>query len=477
MGGPATDVATRLAGARAPKPSYPELPSRSPWIAQLEPYGPARPLAADLTTDVAIVGAGIAGVATAFFALRATACHVALIERDRVAGGATGRNAGQLTTYFERPLGSIAEEFGADLAVEGQRDLDEAHDLLDLMADETGASVRIERFTGHMGMFSLNHVLVHLRNNQVRAAGGLRREACVVSEDAPFLRDIPAEYAELYDVVPQTTVRELLETDDDRYRAVLSDRKGCANSGLLVQQVLAALERRYPDRFVYADRTPVTRILLGPGTASLQAGGRTVKASRVVLCTNGFVDHVVEDAAGRPVQLHPDQRVVGTIGYMAAFFEPTPRTPAAFSYIRNVEIGGDVPYVYVTRRTYDLPNGGGSPTLTCMGGPEWPVADGSWRADLPYPGELLATMDRQVRPFAQPARAPGLPYDFQWHGLMGYMPGRIRVIGAHPRHSELLYNLGCNGVGFLPSIHGAREIARILAGEPRARSIFDPREL
>jgi glycine/D-amino acid oxidase-like deaminating enzyme len=84
-------------------------------------------------------------------------------------------------------------------------------------------------------------------------------------------------------------------------------------------------------------------------------------------------------------------------------------------------------------------------------------------------------MDAEVRPFAQPARPPGRPYDFAWHGLMGYMDGRIRVIGAHPRHPELLYNLGCNGVGFLPSIHGGDKVARLLGGRSEPASIFDPR--
>ena len=41
--------------------------------------------------------------ATAFFVLRETPHSVLLIERNRVARGATGRNAGQMTTYFERP--------------------------------------------------------------------------------------------------------------------------------------------------------------------------------------------------------------------------------------------------------------------------------------------------------------------------------------------------------------------------------------
>ncbi len=58
----------------------------------------------DGAADVVVVGAGIAGVATTFFILRNTNKSVFLVERDRVARGATGTNAGQLTTYFERPL-------------------------------------------------------------------------------------------------------------------------------------------------------------------------------------------------------------------------------------------------------------------------------------------------------------------------------------------------------------------------------------
>ena len=447
----------------------------------MAPDGPVRPLEADTSTDVAIVGAGIAGVATAFFTLRSTSKRVLLIERDRVARGATGRNAGQLTTYFERPLFDIAAEFGIEAAVDGQRAFDDAHDLMDLMGAEAGTDVRVERFVGHMGMFSLNHLQIHLSNGLVRREGGLRPEPCVVSEEAAFLGDIPAEFASLYEVVPQARIRELLETDDDRYRAVLSDVKGCANAGLFVQQVLAWLERTYPDRLRYVDETIVGRVVVrGSGGVVVHARGHEISADHVVLCTNGFTDHVVEDEAGEPIRLHERQQIVGTIGYMAAFFEQRMRLPAAMSYIRNVEIGGDVPYVYVTRRTYDrAATGHGTSsmvpsTLTCMGGPEWPI-DGEWVRDAPFPGALLDTMDAIIRPFAQPSRPAGQPYDFQWHGLMGYMSGRVRVIGAHPGRPALLYNLGCNGVGFLPSIHGGRQIARMLSGERLPPSIFDPR--
>ena len=143
------------------------------------------------------------------------------------------------------------------------------------------------------------------------------------------------------------------------------------------------------------------------------------------------------------------------------------------SYIRNTAIGGENPYVYVTRRTYDRAHH--TVTLTCMGGPEHPFHEPVYDPDAPFPGALLCAMDEQVRPFAQPARPAGRPYDFHWHGLMGYNDSGIRVVGAHPRHRRLLYNLGCNGVGFLPSVCGGHRVGRLLAGEQLPPSIFDPR--
>jgi glycine/D-amino acid oxidase-like deaminating enzyme len=459
--------------SRAPRPAYVDQPTRSPWLAQLADAGLPQPLERDTSADIAVVGAGIAGVATAFFILRETPHSVLLIERDRVARGATGRNAGQLTTYFERPLGDIADQFGAERAVEAQRGFDGAHDQLDLMLAETGATVRVERFAGHMGMFNLHHLEVHLRNNFLRRQFGWRTEACVVSERAEFRDQIPAQFEALYEVVSQTRVRELLELDDDRYCAVLSDRKGCANSGLLSVQVLDYLKRRHAGRFRFVDHTNVKSITVGEDGAVLTAGGRHVFARHVVLCTNGFVDHDVVDTAGSPIRLAPDQDITGRVAYMTAFVEEEARPPAAMSYIRNTAIGGEKAYVYVTRRTYDRPDD--VVTLTCMGGPEYPFHESAYDPEALFPGALLADMDAEVRPLAGATRPPAQEYDFHWHGLMGYNESGVRVVGAHPRHRRLLYNLGCNGVGFLPSIFGGHRVSQAIAGRPLRASIFDPR--
>ncbi len=453
---------------------YVDQPNRSPWIAQLERDAPPCPMAGDGDTDVVVIGAGIAGIATSFFVLRETPLRVTLVERDRVARGASGRNAGQLTTYFERPLCAVAQEFGARAATDAQRGFEDAHALLDTIVRDSGSSVRVERFTGRMGMFNGHQVETHLECLLLREQFGLRPHECVVSEDAPFLSELSARYAGLYTVVPQQAVRELLEIDDDRYQAVLSAPAGCASSGLLCQQTLAHLRARFADRFTYADTTNVDRVVVTDDGVVVEAGGRRTTARHAVMCTNGFIDHVIEDGDGGALQLAGDQAIFGTVGYMLAFAEAEPRNPAAFSYIQNVTIGDDAsPYVYVTRRTYDRPDD--VVTLTCMGGPEYPFEPAEYSREAPFPAAMLDTMDNDVRPYAQPRRPVGLPYDFNWHGLMGYNDCGIRVIGAHPKAPRLLYNLGCNGVGFLPSIHGGRQIARLLAGEHLAPSIFDPR--
>jgi hypothetical protein len=60
---------------------------------------------------------------------------------------------------------------------------------------------------------------------------------------------------------------------------------------------------------------------------------------------------------------------------------------------------------------------------------------------------------------------------------MGYTPNGIRCVGAEPCNPVLLYNLGCNGVGILPSVYGSYRIAEIIQGKELAPSIFDPADV
>src|SRR4051812_47052241 len=68
--------------------------NRPYWLESADTAFPR--LAGDLTVDVAVVGAGITGV-TAAYLLKRAGLSVALLERNRIAFGATGYTTAKLT--------------------------------------------------------------------------------------------------------------------------------------------------------------------------------------------------------------------------------------------------------------------------------------------------------------------------------------------------------------------------------------------
>ena len=432
------------------------------------------PAESDSEADLAIVGAGIAGVATAYFALeRSPKRRVALLEADRVASGATGHNAGQLVTYFERPLQALVESFGFERALAAQRGVDGAWDLLDQMCAASGLDTAVQSFEGHMGLWSANHLAVHLSSNRLRQKAGLSTERCVVSDRMP-LGDLEREFGDLFTVVPHAQIRALLQTRDDRYRAVLSFRKGTTNPVALCERVLDELLKRHGDRLELIEGARVERIVLESRGATLSAAGRRVRAERVVLCTNGYRGLEIENRAGVGIDLAEQQELHGTVGFMAAYFEPRSFDSAAISYLASPRIGEGQAYFYVTRRPFIADGRLG--TLVAVGGPDRELAEWvDYERDAPVESGAVRQIDVFLRRLL--GTDPGTPIDFRfaWHGLMGYTRDGARLIGAEPRNPVLLYNLGCNGVGLLPSIAGGARIARILAGEDLPASAFDPR--
>lgn len=453
--------------------------NHSPWLYQLKQDRESKKLDQDLETDVVIIGAGIAGVSTAFFVLKNTDKRVVLVDRFKLAHGATGHNAGQITSYFERGFASIAEEFGLQMAAEGQQAVEDAWGLLDEMYTDAGLNIPLSRFTGHAGLSTLEQVNFHLKNNYMRKRAGLNIETIRIAEDAPFASEISGQYAGLYTFVPHKDVLDLLETESPEYVASLSYQKGCANSALLCQEVVAFLASRYPDRFSFYEHTPIEKMILKPTGALLDAGEYEIMAGHVILCTNGFEGVTIINDGGLGINAKFHHMVHGTVGYMSGYLETMNKPPIAVSYFPQVagltdydEESGD-PYYYLTRRQYEY-EGKRDANLISIGGPELRLEDASvYGSDNDYPDDIIGTIDGFVKKTYDLDPNKKIDYVFTWHGLMGYTRNGIRLIGPEPQNPVLMYNLGCNGVGILPSIYGGKRIAEILSGKELPPSIFD----
>ena len=452
---------------------------RSPWLEQLSKTREALRLEGNKRVDVAIVGAGIAGVTTAYFILKHTRKHIALIEGDRAAHGATGHNAGQLVSYFERPFSDIANEFGLEMAADGQKAIESSWDLLDEIYLDLQLETPRQIFTGYAGCIDLEELKIHLKNNSYRMKAGLPIETILVSKSSPLLGKIPRLFRKLYQTISHETVLDLLQTKDAQYFAVIVGKKGVMNSARFCEETLSRLLERYPQRLILAEHTPVEHVRLYQNNAELISGSHVISTKRVVLCTNGFERLNIENCAGANIDVKFHHLVRGSIGYMAAFVEEPQMPPTAVSYLpsHRKETSGTYdsdPYYYLTRR----PRGDdGKSSLICIGGPEALMDDtNDYSKEHPYPNEAKKMIESFVR---RTYRHSGrrLTYTHLWHGLMGYTPNGIRCVGAEPCNPVLMYNLGCNGVGILPSIYAGLRIAQILKNKKFKPSIFDPADL
>lgn len=444
---------------------------QSPWIAQLKAERPSFSLEGDASADVAVVGAGIAGVSTAYFLLRHTQLRVLLLDAGRIAHGATGHNAGQVVSYFERPFAGIAAEFGLPMAAQAQYAIDSAWDLLDVIIGEARLRTPLQRCHGHAGLSTLERILRHLEDDRVRAQAGLSTEPMLVKADPALLRQIPAMYAPFIAAVPHSTLLRLLQTENPSYIAALSSPKGCMNSALFCEELAGFLLAAYPERLEIAERLPVRAVRLRKDGATLRTDGPSVTAGHVVLCTNGFEGIALEHEDGPDIDGPFHRMVQGMIGYMAGYLDAKVHAPSAISYFGK-NAGDDDPYVYLTRRPYER-EAQVRHDLLCIGGPERFLPQrAEYDKAAPFPTDVEEALDESFR--ANYALAEETQATFRWHGLMGYTPSGLRCVGREPRCARLLYNLGCNGVGILPSVYGGKRIAQLLSGIHLPPSVFDP---
>jgi glycine/D-amino acid oxidase-like deaminating enzyme len=425
---------------------------------------------------------------TAYFTLRNTDRVVTLIEGDKVAHGATGHNAGQIVSEFEREFTDLVREYGLQKAVDAEESAKSAWILLEELYQEAKLATPFSFFMGYNGYKTKMHILEEIRGNAFRVEAGQQVYSIYIADNFEGLDQIPKEYRDLYEIVPHTDILSLLETKDASYVAAIATKKGCVNSALLSEEIAGYLLAEYKKRFSLFEHTTVQIAELNTDDAMLRVSTNKkdgtaehkyiVTAKKVILCTNGFERIHILNKSGEDIDVKFHHMVNGDIGYMAAYVEDLKNPPTALGYYDQGENDNyndaytSTPYVYITRRPYELEDNQ-THNLVCIGGPEEIVAETqNYDRQAKFSKEKGDIIDDFVKKTIKREEKKDMEYKFQWHGIMCYTPTNMRVIGAEPKNEILMYNLGCNGVGIMTSIYGGSKIA----GEKFQDSIFDPRE-
>lgn len=454
-------------------------PTESPWLAEVERKRPLISLMHNEDADIVIVGGGIAGVATAYFLLQETDKKIILLEANRVAHGATGHNAGQATSYFEKTLAKMIEEFGFEAAIAGQAAIESSWQLLTDIYQETQLKTPLYRFTGYIGCVLPEHLLFYLEENVQRVKGGLSPHTIYIANNPAILRQIPATYQAHYTIASQQHIRFLLATDSSQYIGAIGSPTGCLNSAAFTEELVDYLLHHFSQRFKVYEKSHVAHILLEQSIATLQVAQYQVQAHKVILCTNGFENFIIENKAGIPIDKKFHHMIGGRTAYMVAFLERADKKPSAIEYLTDKLMNSsatleDLPYFYMTSRPFRYAYTKQAYSLLCVGGPDRMFPDNlTYQANMPIAEDIQRVLVDFVRQNYPHYQQSGRKV-FLWHGLMGYTPNGMRRIGPEPCNPILLYNLGCNGVGILPSIYGGKKTAGFIKGQHFEPSVFHP---
>ncbi|MEN9604680.1 MAG: hypothetical protein RJB39_365 [Candidatus Parcubacteria bacterium] len=465
---------------------------KSPWTYQLQRNRPLYILETDVVADVCIIGGGISGVMTAYYILKYTNHKVLLIDAVEIAHGATGHNGGQLVAELERSLTSLVAEYGLQESVEALKCIESAWLMLEEVIRDAELTMTYSTFIGYDVYTTETQIHNRLADLALAHEGGLHNRKMYIAEEFLSKMNIPENYSQYYEVIPHESILSLCESINPAYIAAYPLRKGCLNSAVLTEQLISYLIATYGiKRIEVYEKSPVTSVLLKDNHAEIEvASGKKITAKKVIMCTNGF-EHFKIEAEKDNLDFTFHKHVKGLVGYMYARTENMDQNPSARAYFgkeadepdeiakqlhvdpdRDIIYKGE--YIYATRRPYDLGDNAHPKNLFCLGGKEYIMEDSSlYSKDHVYGKEIKDDFEQFAKENFEYKKADEGHIEFVWHGLMGYTANGLRMVGFDPRHDVLMYNLGCNGIGLLPSIWSSKRIATLLNGDTTP-SLFDP---
>ncbi len=242
----------------------PDYAEKGLWHATYGQYEPSPALAGSIKADVAIVGGGFTGMATAYYLLKAEpSMKVVVLESEVVGYGASGRNGSFAMTVVGLGLELLARLKGRDRAIAAHRYLERAVDTVGELVDGE-----------------------ELDCDYIRP--GFLRMATTPAYEKKIRREIELAHSLGIEGI------EWLEKDEARQRvnsehylgAWWEPRMALVNPLKLVREMKRVVTGLGA---TVHEGTPVGSIER-PGTYRLRTPGGTLDAERLVLATNAYSD-------------------------------------------------------------------------------------------------------------------------------------------------------------------------------------------
>ncbi len=363
---------------------------------------------ADITADVAVVGAGVTGCACARL-LATRGLSVAVIEGREVAAGASGRNGAFASTGTGLGFDRLVERVGLQTAIAVQQLTESAMDQMLAVAQQAGVPGAVRR-TGSVWLAAPDEVETVESAIVALSEAGFR---CRIDRAA-----VPERVRPWYPL------------------AAVVDADGALLPAEWVRALAA--EAAAAGAAIY-EHTPVTALTAdGDGWALSLAGGPTAHCSAAVIACDGLIPALVPDlerivypVRGQVLATEPLEDTVITRpthsdhGFL--YYRPTPDSRVALGGARPADL--DAEYTTVEQTS------------------------------APVQAALEAFLSERLGIAASRVT-------HRWAGIMGFSADMLPVMGEIPGKPGVWVCGGYSGVGNVPGFALGQLVAERIAGAP-----------
>lgn len=360
--------------------------------------------------DVIIVGAGIAGLSTAYWLEKSNPnIKIAILDRASLGSGASGRNAGFITCGSAEHFYKLEKQFGLQKAVEIWKFSDTNRELL-----------KSEIIQGDSKLVDFSQT----------------GSCTVAASESDWQR---------YHGLSQTMLGAGLDVEliDEKY---LSEKYGVRNFLGAIQykndgeihpiKLLGLLKSKLRQtKFIFD--SVVTDLKRESDSWAVTTSKTKLSAGKVIFCLNGYSDtvlpelkNVVKPQRGQVIVTEPLKKFVQGPCYLTkhlCYFRQLPSGELLIGGFRNHDI----------------------------------------EAENTNQDEITPKIQAALKEFAHSyfQNTSQVKINYQWSGVMGFTEDGQMMIGEHPSKKDLFLMAGCSGHGMGLSFHAALTLANCLNGQ------------